>query len=412
MIGVLQHALRRQRSSLRCHFTSLSHGYSPYQSIPTGPYGNLSAFVMERLAREYGNDDQIAFIDAFTNDKRSCGELRDTAFSLAISLRNDYGLEEGDTICLYSPNHIDYPAVILACGLLGLTITPANPLYTANELERQLHDSCTKFIISHSDCKDIATSMKIPLMCIDEPEFLAIRAVPQEALPTSVDMFPNVSAGDDALCCLPYSSGTTGLPKGTIISHNNLVANLHQMDSAEGRFYDSSVDVLISPLPMFHIYGYTVSVLYSIWKGVPVVTMPKFDMEKFCHGIERHSCTRAHIVPPIILGLAKEPVVDKYDMSSFKVIMSAAAPLSADVASQCAKRLGCIVKQGWGMSELSPLGTVTPDDCAKPESERCGSIGVLVASTEGKIVDPEGNTVPVGKEGEFMIRGPQVLSDT
>lgn len=131
-----------------------------------------------------------------------------------------------------------------------------------------------------------------------------------------------------------------------------------------------------------------------------MITMSgRFDLDMFCRLVEQHQPQRAHLVPPILVGLAKSPSVDKYDLSSLQMIISAAAPLSSDIESAVVKRLDCDVKQAWGMSELSPIGTINSDFNAKP-----GSIGPLAPSTYGKIADEAGNSLPPNETGELLIK--------
>ena len=140
--------------------------------------------------------------------------------------------------------------------------------------------------------------------------------------------------GGDDLVILPFSSGTTGLPKGTMITHDNLVTNLRQFVAPEFAFVGAD-DAIISPLPMFHIYGFAASLMMAAWRGNHYVTMQAFDLVRFCELVAEHRPTRAHLVPPIILGLAKHPVIDDHDFSSLKMIISAAAPLGPDVEAAC-----------------------------------------------------------------------------
>jgi 4-coumarate--CoA ligase len=201
---------------------------------------------------------------------------------------------------------------------------------------------------------------------------------------------------------LPYSSGTTGKPKGVAISHANLTVNLLQLHEVEKVGFR---DGLFSPLPFFHIYGMVVSAMYSSWIGNPIYTMSgRFDFELMLEMITKYQPKNAHLVPPIILGLAKSPLVDKYDISSLELIISAAAPLGAETEIAVRDRLQCTVKQAWGMSELSPIGTITPSDKIKP-----GSVGLVVSNTYGKILDKNGNSLGPNQQGELAIKGPQVM---
>ena len=206
------------------------------------------------------------------------------------------------------------------------------------------------------------------------------------------------------LAVLPYSSGTTGLPKGVMLTHSNLVANLVQIQDA---FPISEDDVLIGCLPFFHIYGQTVIMNQGLWQGATIVTMPRFDLEQYLDLIAEHGVSRAYVVPPIALALAKHPAVDERDLSSVDVVMSGAAPLGAELVGQVAERIGCKVIQGYGLTETSPVTHVI-----RPHGEnRPGSIGPALAGTECRLVDPEtGEDVAEGERGELWIRGPQVMA--
>jgi acyl-CoA synthetase (AMP-forming)/AMP-acid ligase II len=206
------------------------------------------------------------------------------------------------------------------------------------------------------------------------------------------------------LAVLPYSSGTTGLPKGVMLTHSNLVANMLQIQDG---FPISDEDVLIGVLPFFHIYGQTVIMNQGLWQGATIVTMPRFDLEQFLGLIEEHGVTRAYVVPPIALALAKHPAVEGRDLSSIEVIMSGAAPLGADLAGQVADRVACKMIQGYGLTETSPVTHVI-----RPHGEnRPGSIGRPLAGTECRVVDPEtGVDVAEGERGELWVRGPQVMA--
>jgi 4-coumarate--CoA ligase len=204
-----------------------------------------------------------------------------------------------------------------------------------------------------------------------------------------------------AVVVLPYSSGTTGLPKGVMLSHYNLVANLAQIKPVIP--YDDG-EVALAVLPFFHIYGMQVLMNGLLAEGVTIITLPRFDMQVALELIQDHKVTRFFAVPPIVLGLAKHPMVDNYDLSSIIQIFCGAAPLGGDVADEASKRINTDVVQGYGMTELSPVSHATPAG-----QGRSGSSGITVPNTECRVVDEEGNDRDVNEEGELWVRGPQVM---
>jgi acyl-CoA synthetase (AMP-forming)/AMP-acid ligase II len=201
---------------------------------------------------------------------------------------------------------------------------------------------------------------------------------------------------------LPYSSGTTGLCKGVMLTHRNLVGNIAQLLTL---LQLQPADSLIAVLPFFHIYGMQVMMNGGLRAGSTVVTLPRFDLEQFLRVHQDYRITRSFVAPPIVLALAKHPLVDKFDLGALTQIMSAAAPLKADLAAACAERLNCEVAQGYGMTELSPASHLTPPGWFKP-----GSVGVTAPNTETRILDPaSGADLGIDEDGEICVRGPQVM---
>lgn len=397
-------------SPLPCH--------SPFPPIPPPPYDPLPEFV----SSEWGGSktkDKVAIFDGFTGQDRTFAEYHASTGSMAAALKHELGVTEDSVVALFSPNHVDYVPICLSVATLGAKLTPINPLYTQRELSDILKRSRTQVLITHAHLKDVALAaaqenptvkhvVTIPHMDgSDVPEgtinLNSLKNHGHSPIKTTSDVVKCNMASHPYL--LPYSSGTTGLPKAVCLSHQNLVANLQQMNEAEALAFPCD-HRLISPLPFFHIYGFLATALYCAWRGQEVITMSgRFDLELFCKLVEEHKPHRAHLVPPIILGLAKHPMIDNFDMSSLNMIISAAAPLGADVEQEVCQRLDCGVKQAWGMSELSPIGTFTSDYNIKS-----GSIGPLAASTYGKIIDIEtGRSLGPNEEGELVIKGPQVM---
>jgi acyl-CoA synthetase (AMP-forming)/AMP-acid ligase II len=204
------------------------------------------------------------------------------------------------------------------------------------------------------------------------------------------------------LVTLPYSSGTTGLPKGVMLTHRNIVANLCQGDTF---LVEGDQERVIAVLPLYHIYGLSVLMCGVVWKGATLVTMPRFDLEEFLRLLQDQHITRAFLVPPIILALAKHPLVDKYDLSALNAVVSGAAPLDAGLEAACAERTGALVTQGWGLTETSPVLTTNVGSEPRP-----GSVGRLLANTRLRVVDPaSGRDLPVGETGELVAAGPQIM---
>ncbi len=190
-----------------------------------------------------------------------------------------------------------------------------------------------------------------------------------------------------------------------MLTHRNLVANILQTDSAG--HYRHGEDVTVAFLPFFHIYGLTAIALLGLWSGATFIVMPRFELEPYLDLIERYRATLLHVVPPVVVALAKHPAVANRDFSSVRKLFSGAAPLGADVTVQCTRRLGCVLQQGYGLTETSPAAIITSDDPAKIKP---GSVGMPIANTECRVVDPEtGRDVAPGVDGEIWIRGPQVM---
>ena len=374
---------------------------SPFHDIEI-PQLTLPEVVLGKTV-ELG--DKPALIDGPSGRSISYRELGDKSkrIAAALALR---GFRRGDVLGIYSPNCPEYALIFHGVVLAGGTNTTVNPLYTPQELSRQLNDCHARFLICHADflenALEAAGSTKVEeVFVIGDTK----NATPLRELLGVKDPAPDVSIDPEKdLVVLPYSSGTTGVPKGVMLTHGNLVSNLYQFKNLEPT---SQEDTLIGALPFFHIYGMTVILNSALSHGATVVCMPRFDLDQFLELMQEHEVTRAHLVPPIVLALAKHPLVDQYRFPKLKTIMSGAAPLGPELAEACAKRLGCTVKQGYGLTETSPVTHVNPDP---PGRVVAGSIGICIPNTECRIMDLK-NSQPVGpgQLGELLVRGPQVM---
>ena len=366
------------------------------------PDQDVSAFVLERAA-ELG--DKSALIDGPTGRAITYAELDRATRSLAAGLRAR-GFATGDALAIHMPNLPEYAVAFHGVARAGGRATTVNPLYTARELEHQLRDSGARILLTVPSFLDVAREAAAAAGVDDV--FVAGEA---EGAPAVAELMGDPEAAPDVdldpgadLAVLPYSSGTTGLPKGVMLTHSNLIANLVQIQDG---FPIAEDDVLIGVLPFFHIYGQTVIMNQGLRAGATIVTMPRFDLEQFLDLISEHRVSRVYVVPPIALALAKHPAVEDRDLSSIDVVMSGAAPLGAELAGRVAERIGCKVSQGYGLTETSPVTHVI-----RPHGEnRPGSIGRPLIGTECRLVDPgTGEDVPEGERGELWIRGPQVMA--
>jgi len=305
-------------------------------------------------------------------------------------------------VAVMAPNCPEYGIVFHAVALAGGIVTTINPTYTAGEVHHQLVDSGATRLVTVPMFLETATEA---LADTGVKEVYVIGDAEGHASISSVVGSPladQVPVDLDDVVVLPYSSGTTGLSKGVMLTHRNLVSNIEQ---SLGAITISDDDAFVAVLPFFHIYGMQVLMNMGLRAGATIVTMPRFDLEQFLSLHQEHKLTRAFVAPPMVVALAKHPLVDNYDLSALKLVFSGAAPLSAELAAECGARLDCEVVQGYGMTELSPVTHATPMGMFK-----AGSVGLTIPSTETRIVDPlSGDDLGVDQDGEVWVRGPQVM---
>ena len=314
---------------------------------------SLSTFVLSKCLDE-DKRNQIALVNGFTEKSYTNGELYERTYKFAKAL-SQMGLQHGDCIAIVSPNDSDYFPAFVGASVIGCVSTPVNPLYTTEEIEYQVNMTSAKAVVVHHCClqqvQAMATSRGLQIITIgsdaasplsNEPRFPSLEemvaSVTDEVGP---DSFPAVHP--DSPLTIPFSSGTTGLPKGVVLSHRNVTSNMLQIKVVEGDVWGKK---LLNPLPFFHIYGLVVGLVYPVFIGVCSVFMPAFDFVQCLELIQKHRITTLALVPPIVLALAKHPLVDKYDLTSLQRIGCGAAPLGSEIQRTAANRLKCIVKQG------------------------------------------------------------------
>jgi 4-coumarate--CoA ligase len=367
----------------------------PDVDIPDVP---LTQYVLARTG-ELGS--KPALIDGPTGRILTYAELDAAVRRLAGGLAAQ-GFGSGDVLALMAPNLPEYAVVFHGVAMAGGTITTINPTYTEHEVNHQLTDAGASILVTVP--MFLETAQKAAEGTSVERIYVLGEA---EGIPSLTELFgeplaEHVPVSPDDVVVLPYSSGTTGLSKGVMLTHRNLVANIIQVLGPAGLSED---DTIIAVLPFFHIYGMQVLMNTGLAAGATIITMPRFDLEQFLQLHQDHGITRSFVAPPIVVALAKHPVVDNYDLSRLEQIFSGAAPLSAELATECGRRLGCEVVQGYGMTELSPVTHLTPPGGYKP-----GSVGVLVPNAELMIVDPaSGEPLGIDADGEVWVRGPMVM---
>ncbi len=373
---------------------------SPHPDVEI-PEVSLTSYVFENVA-EFA--DKPALIEGLTGRSMTYAQLFESVRRVAASLSRR-GLKKGEVLAILSPNVPEYMVCFHAVASLGAVSTTVNPLYTVEEVGKQLKDAGAKYLVTIPQllgkAREAAEGTGVEeVFVFGEAEGATPFASLLEGEATGL---PEVefNSGED-LVALPYSSGTTGVCKGVMLTHRNIIANLAQMGGAG---HDWSDDTLICVLPMFHIYGLVAVANSGLRCGSTIITLPRFDFEQALKFMQDYRGSVAHLVPPIVLAMTKHPAVESFDLSSLRMIFSGAAPLSESLARACTARLGCDVVQGYGMTETSPVTHV-----ASPATNKPGSVGVCVPNMECKVVDLEtGAELGAGEEGEICVRGPQVM---
>jgi acyl-CoA synthetase (AMP-forming)/AMP-acid ligase II len=357
-------------------------------------------------AAEFG--DAVALVDGTTGASVTYAQLDASHRALAAAF-TDAGVSKGDVLALHSPNTIAYPTVFYAATRAGAAVTTSHALCTAEELATQLRDAAARWIVTVASLLEVARRSAEIVGGIEEI-FVCDRAeghrsILDMALSTLPEHPVDLDPAED-VAVLPYSSGTTGVPKGVMLTHRSIATNLAQLEPLTPMGPGHRI---LAVLPFFHIYGLTALMNGPLRRGATVVVLPRFELEQFLSAIQTHRVNGLYVAPPIVLALTKHPAVARYDLSSLEYVMCGAAPLDARLSAACSERLGLPpLRQGYGMTELSPATHLVPLTDPNPPP---GAVGKLLPGTEMRIValDAPGSDVGPGVDGEILIRGPQVM---
>jgi acyl-CoA synthetase (AMP-forming)/AMP-acid ligase II len=373
---------------------------SPYPD-PRIPALTLDAYVLEHAAKHGA---RTALIDGATGERATYAQVARAVEQGASGLVAE-GIRPGDVVALVAANAPVWAVAFFAILAAGGVVLPLNPTLTAEEIARWIGLANARLVVASDAARDESISAS-RIACRQDVVTLdpLLRQGPFNEIVGNGPL-PRVARDPArALAVIAGSSGTSGMPKGVMLSHRNLVANIEQH---QGLQVLGPGDASCAVLPFCHSYGMTIVLNAALRNGATVVTLPgRFDAERYLGVVERYRVTRLHLAPPMVYALSSYPALDARNLSSVRIALSGAAPLDAVAARALSERAGFPVVQGYGLTEASPGTHFVPDDAAARLP--AGSVGVLVPGTEARLVSPETGADVTG-EGELLVRGPQVM---
>ncbi|KAK9080597.1 hypothetical protein SSX86_000355 [Deinandra increscens subsp. villosa] len=372
---------------------------------------SLHSYCFENISK-FG--DRPCLIDGATGHEYTYADVELTSRKVGSALSKQ-GIKKGDVIMILLPNSPEFVFSFLGASFIGAVSTMANPFFTPAEIIKQAKASGSKLIITQSvhvaKVKDFASENSITVVSIDSNQEGCLHF--SELASGDENELPEVEISSDDVVALPYSSGTTGLPKGVMLTHKGLVTSVaQQVDGENPNLWIHSEDVLMCVLPLFHIYSLNSILLCGLRAGAAILIMQKFDIVPFLELTQKYKVTIGPFVPPIVLAIAKnEEIVDKYDLSSIRTVMSGAAPLGKELEDTVRTKFpNAKLGQGYGMTEAGPVLAMCLAFAKQPFEIKSGACGTVVRNAEMKIVDPDtGATLPRNQRGEICIRGDQIM---
>ncbi|KAJ6945405.1 4-coumarate--CoA ligase [Populus alba x Populus x berolinensis] len=370
----------------------------------------LHSYVFENLSK---HSSKPCLINGANGDVYTYADVELTARRVASGL-NKIGIQQGDVIMLFLPSSPEFVLAFLGASHRGAMITAANPFSTPAELAKHAKASRAKLLITqacyYEKVKDFARESDVKVMCVDSAPDGCLHF--SELTQADENEVPKVDISPDDVVALPYSSGTTGLPKGVMLTHKGLITSVaQQVDGDNPNLYFHSEDVILCVLPMFHIYALNSIMLCGLRVGASILILPKFEIGSLLGLIEKYKVSIAPVVPPVMTSIARSPDLDKHDLSSLRMIKSGGAPLGKELEETVrAKFPQARLGQGYGMTEAGPVLAMCLAFAKEPFDIKPGACGTVVRNAEMKIVDPEtGASLPRNQPGEICIRGDQIM---
>lgn len=387
--------------------------------------------VFETSVAEYAN--QTAFINM--GHEITFEDLDVLSMQFAAYLQST-GLEKGDAVAIMMPNLLQYPIALFGILRAGMTVVNVNPLYTARELQHQLKDANVKTIVIVENFAHTLASV-IENTCVKEVLLTSLadmlpapkrwlvnfavkyikKMVPEFELPNALRFTHALAVGENQtysrpkvhpsdVAFLQYTGGTTGVSKGAMLSHKNMVANLEQVSGTLEVSVTPGKDLVVTALPLYHIFALTSNCLTFMKYGCPnlLITNPR-DMKSFVSELNSYPFAVITGVNTLFNGLINTPGFAELDFSNFKFALGGGMAVQRPVAEKWEKITGTVLLEGYGLTECSPVVTVNPTNIKAYK----GSIGLPVPSTDIKLLDDDGNEVAHGEPGEMFVKGPQVM---
>eukprot|EP00092_Neocalanus_flemingeri_P002290 GFUD01002443.1.p1 GENE.GFUD01002443.1~~GFUD01002443.1.p1 ORF type:complete len:584 (-),score=184.68 GFUD01002443.1:183-1730(-) len=359
-------------------------------------------------SREEMFRDKLALVDAVSGEGLTFSEARSLAKCFGSGLVR-MGGQPGDVVAIVLPNMPEYATVFMGAAEAGFVITTLNPTYTPGEIKGQLLNSETAYIVTThlllQKVKEATEGTNIRIILIgDQTDKTCISF--EDLLKDQGDLIDSQPSTPGSVLVLPYSSGTTGVPKGVQLTHRNLVAQMAQLAHPEVKVVDME-QVTVCVLPMYHIFAMNVTMSSMLWHGGKTVTVPMFEPNMFLKTLLDYRPTTLHLAPPLVGFLANHPAVTQDHLASLQTIVVGAAPAGQALIDLFHKRASHVrFREGYGMTEMSPAVTFTRITTEKTG----GSTGQLLPNTSMKVIDlTTGEERGPGQTGELCFQGPQVM---